>query len=260
LNSVNTATDAGFRVKADEFGRALAKNEDGADSGRQRRVPCCRALASANARAPSPLPRARLPQAEDGGGEHSEEPHPFCARRRPRAGGARAPPLATRARGSLASRLVPPRLRATLRAALSPRAAPLQKRRVLVDELEAPLNAMRAAFHGREAKAKLDADSRRELHARATAEADAAARGAGSHARANSDYLREQGQAQATLRREQVRRGARCRRPAADDPPPKIRVRRRRARAHRRRRRAPAAPPARRRTSRWARCRARCRA
>jgi tetratricopeptide (TPR) repeat protein len=73
------------------------------------------------------------------------------------------------------------------------------------------------------------------------------------------DQAREQGQAQATLRREQVRR-ARCRRPAADDPPPKIRARRRRARAHRRRRHAPAAPPARRRTSRWARCRARCRA
>jgi hypothetical protein len=130
---------------------------------------------------------------------------------------------APRARDSLASRLVPPRLRATLRAALSPRAAPLQKRRVLVDELEAPLNAMRAAFHGREAKAKLDADSRRELHARATAEADAAARGAGSHARANSDYLREQGQAQATLRREQVRRAlpkTRRRRSAAEDPRP----------------------------------------
>lgn len=133
LNSVNTATDAGFRVKADEFGRALAKNEDG-----------CRKLKTAVANIPKN--RIRFAHVDD---------------------------------------------------------RELEKRRVLVEELEAPLNAMRAAFHGREAKAKLDADSRRELHARATAEADAAARGAGSHARANADYLREQGQAQATLRREQ---------------------------------------------------------
>ena len=79
----------------------------------------------------------------------------------------------------------------------------LERRRALVDELDTPLAHMRSVYYGREAKAKQDADQRKELHARAVAEADSTARGIGAHGRANADYMREQGQQQATLRREQ---------------------------------------------------------
>ena len=122
-----------FRVKADEFGRALAKCED-----------ACRKLKTAVANIPKN--RIRFAHVDD---------------------------------------------------------RELERRRAALEELDAPLAAMRAGFHGREAKAKLDADARKELHARAVAEADASARHGGAHAQANSDYLREQSAQQQMLRREQ---------------------------------------------------------
>lgn len=62
---------------------------------------------------------------------------------------------------------------------------------------------MRGVFFGRETKAKVEGDARKELHSRAASEADSAARSGGAHAKANADYMREQAQAQQTLRREQ---------------------------------------------------------
>jgi hypothetical protein len=62
---------------------------------------------------------------------------------------------------------------------------------------------MRGVFYGRETKAKMEGDARKELHSRAVAEADGAAAGGSAHHRANADHLRDQSQAQQMLRREQ---------------------------------------------------------
>ena len=62
---------------------------------------------------------------------------------------------------------------------------------------------MRGVFYGRETKAKMEGDARKELHSRAAAEADGAAAGGSAYHRANADHLRDQSQAQQMLRREQ---------------------------------------------------------
>jgi len=65
------------------------------------------------------------------------------------------------------------------------------------------LNGMRNVFYGRDTKARLEADQRKELHSRAAVEAESAAASSSSYAKANSEYMREQAQAQQQIRREQ---------------------------------------------------------
>jgi len=62
---------------------------------------------------------------------------------------------------------------------------------------------MRNIFYGRDTKSKLEADQRKELHARAAADTESAARSASSYTKANSAFVADQSQQQLQIRREQ---------------------------------------------------------
>ena len=62
---------------------------------------------------------------------------------------------------------------------------------------------MRATFGSRETQGKLESDARKELSARVVRETDESARGQSAYTRANADFVKDQGGAQATIRREQ---------------------------------------------------------
>lgn len=65
------------------------------------------------------------------------------------------------------------------------------------------LNHMRGVFFGRDTKAKMEGDQRKELAKRSASEVTAAAAASSSYAKANSEFVREQVQEQALIRRQQ---------------------------------------------------------
>ncbi len=79
----------------------------------------------------------------------------------------------------------------------------LQARKAFCDRIDAVVMGMKSDFSSRETQGKLEADQKRELTTRMQAERDSAARNANMYTKANSDYMKDQSQAQATIRREQ---------------------------------------------------------
>lgn len=79
----------------------------------------------------------------------------------------------------------------------------LAQRKAFVDRLDAAVSNMRATFGSRETQGKLESDARKELSARVVRETDESARGQSAYTRANADFVKDQGGAQATIRREQ---------------------------------------------------------
>ncbi len=79
----------------------------------------------------------------------------------------------------------------------------LGARKAFCDRIEATVNGMKIEFNSRETQAKLEGDQKRELTTRMAAERDSAARAGNAYTKANADYLKDQSQAQATIRREQ---------------------------------------------------------
>ena len=69
--------------------------------------------------------------------------------------------------------------------------------------LSQAVSNMRATFGSRETQGKLESDARKELSARVVRETDESARGQSAYTRANADFVKDQGGAQATIRREQ---------------------------------------------------------
>lgn len=65
------------------------------------------------------------------------------------------------------------------------------------------VQAMKVAFNSRETQGKLESDQRKELTSRMAAERDSAARNQNVYTKANSDYMSDQKNVQATIRREQ---------------------------------------------------------
>lgn len=79
----------------------------------------------------------------------------------------------------------------------------LSARQAFVERLDASVANMRSIFTGRDTAGKMEADARKELAQRVSREADGAARGQSAYTKANADYMKDQGGAQATIRREQ---------------------------------------------------------
>ena len=79
----------------------------------------------------------------------------------------------------------------------------LGARLAFVERLDAAVANMRATFGSRETAGKMEADARKELASRVARETDGAARGGSAYTKANADFIKEQGGAQATIRREQ---------------------------------------------------------
>lgn len=79
----------------------------------------------------------------------------------------------------------------------------LQSRKSFCDRLDAQVLQMKSEYSSRETQGKLEADQRRELTSRMQTERETSARNQNSYTRGNADYMKDQSQAQATIRREQ---------------------------------------------------------
>lgn len=79
----------------------------------------------------------------------------------------------------------------------------LGSRKAFCDRLEASINSMKIEYNSRETQGKRESDARKELASRMAKETDSAARGMNSYTKANADYMKDQSQQQATIRREQ---------------------------------------------------------
>ncbi len=79
----------------------------------------------------------------------------------------------------------------------------LASRKAFVNGLDQAVIAMHEAFHGRETQAKLDGDRKREMLSRQEHEVNTAGQRANAYNMANRDFVNDQAQQQATIRREQ---------------------------------------------------------
>ena len=79
----------------------------------------------------------------------------------------------------------------------------LASRKAFVNGLDQAVIAMHEAFHGRETQAKLDGDRKREMLSRQEHEVTSAGQRANAYNMANRDFINDQSQQQATIRREQ---------------------------------------------------------
>jgi len=79
----------------------------------------------------------------------------------------------------------------------------LQTRKQFCDRIESIVNNMKIEFNSRETQGKLESDQKKELTNRMNTERDNAARSQNTYTKANSDYMKDQSQQQATIRREQ---------------------------------------------------------
>ena len=79
----------------------------------------------------------------------------------------------------------------------------LSARLSFVERLDAVVANMRSVYNGRETAGKMESDARKELATRARSEADGAAKGQNSYNKANAEHLKDGGQVQQTIRREQ---------------------------------------------------------
>ena len=79
----------------------------------------------------------------------------------------------------------------------------LGQRKGFCDRVDASVAAMKADYGSRETQGKLESDQRKELAGRMQSDRENAARANSAYTKGNSNFLAEQGQAQATIRREQ---------------------------------------------------------
>ena len=79
----------------------------------------------------------------------------------------------------------------------------LGQRKGFCDRVDASVAAMRADYASRETQGKLESDQRKELAGRMQSDRENAARANSAYTKGNASYLADQGQQQATIRREQ---------------------------------------------------------
>jgi len=79
----------------------------------------------------------------------------------------------------------------------------LASRKAFVGGLDQAVITMHEAFHGRETQAKIDGDRKREMLSRQEQEVNTAGQRANAYNMANRDFINNQSQQQATIRREQ---------------------------------------------------------
>jgi hypothetical protein len=79
----------------------------------------------------------------------------------------------------------------------------LGQRKGFCDRVDASVAAMRQDYASRETQGKLESDQRKELAGRMQSDRENAARANSAYTKGNASYLADQGQQQATIRREQ---------------------------------------------------------
>lgn len=79
----------------------------------------------------------------------------------------------------------------------------LQARKTFCDRIDSVVNSMKIEFNSRETQGKLESDQKKELTNRMNTERDNAAKQQNTYTRANNDFMKDQSQQQATIRREQ---------------------------------------------------------